>query len=177
MLLVTLSDALLFDVDAGLNVFLVSFAIASAIMALAWRKRRFREGVIGWVTALVLSVPLLESVTLISLALSACGIGLTALIAGRLVPQNLERFPLLLLRFAVPAPISLAKDAVALRPAVSLLGGRKTARWLIAWFVPLGLGAVFLYLFAAANPLIETLLSAVQPHNFFSLFNPIRIMF
>ena len=177
VLLVALSDVLLFDADTGINVFLVAFAIASATLALAWRRRRFRQGLIGWVTALVLSFPLFESVTLISLALSAFGLGLAALIAGRMLPRDIERMPSLLLRFLVPAPIRLVRDAATLRPALNQHWGRKAARWLVAWVVPLCLSAVFLNLFAAANPLIETVLSAARPPTLLSLIKPNRMMF
>ncbi|WEK06569.1 MAG: DUF4173 domain-containing protein [Candidatus Devosia phytovorans] len=176
ILLVALSDLLLFDVDAGISVFLVALATALAILILAWRRQRFRWGVMGFIAALILSLPLIEAASLLSVMLSALGLGLAALMAVRLVPHRLERMPEILLRLLLPAPIRLLRDAAALRPAVQHQAGRKAALWLVAWIVPLGLGAVFAYLFAAANPLIETTLSALQPQVLFDLLDPFRLM-
>ena len=55
-----------------------------------------------------------------------------------------------------------------------------TLNWLgslIAWIVPLGVFAIFLALFASANPLIENRLMQIDLRAFFNLFNFWRIAF
>jgi hypothetical protein len=177
ILLVILSDLLLFGADSGINFFLAAVAIALAITFFAWSRRRFRQGITGCITALILSLPLIESSTLVGLLLGALGLGLAALASVRLLPARLERIPPALLRLLLLAPIRLAHDTVRLSPPMQQHAARKAAFWLVAWIVPLGLGAVFVLLFSAANPLIETLLANVQPQFLFSLFDPIRITF
>ena len=177
IVVVVLTDLLLFDAASGINLFLTTIALALAITSIAWRRGRFRQGLAGFTTALVLSLPLIESATLLSLSLAALGLGLSALMAVRLLPDRLERIPLTVLRLVLPVPARLIRDLVRRRPAMQQQAARKALLWLVAWIVPLGLGAVFAYLFAAANPLIETVLSTIKLQALLDLFDPIRIMF
>lgn len=155
--LVVLTDRLLFDVAAGINLFVIVLAIGLAILGVAWRRGRQRQGALGLALVVVLALPLAEAPSLTGVGLALLGLGVAALMAVRLLPDRIERVPATLLRFMLPAPATLARDAVRLGPGLQQRLGRRTAPWLIAWIVPLGLGAVFAYLFAAANPLIETL--------------------
>lgn len=177
ILLVILTDLLVFDAASGINLFIAAIAIALAITSLAWRRRRFLQGATGCITALTLSLPLIESATLLSLLLAALGLGLSALMAAQLMPARLERIPRSLLRLLLPAPTRLVRDAVGMRPQMQQQAARKALLWLAAWIVPLGLGAVFAYLFTAANPLIEAVLSTVRLQAVLDLFDPIRIVF
>ena len=177
ILLVILTDLLVFDAASGINLFLTAIAIALAITSVAWRRRRFLQGTTGFITALTLSLPLIESATLLSLLLAALGLGLSALMAVRLMPARLEHIPRSLLRLLLPAPTRLVRDAVGMRPPMQQQAARKALLWLVAWIVPLGLGAVFAYLFAAANPLIEAVLSTVRMQAVLDLFDPIRFLF
>lgn len=177
ILMVILTDLLLIDVALGINLFLAAIALALAITSLAWRRGRFRQGIAGFITALTLSLPLIEFTTLLSLLLAALGLSLAALLAARLLPARLEHIPQALLRLLLPAPIRLVRDVVRHRPPTSQQTAKKAGLWLVAWIVPLGLGAVFVYLFSAANPLIETVLSTLRPQVALDLFDPIRMLF
>ncbi|SFZ81433.1 protein of unknown function [Devosia enhydra] len=177
ILLVILIDILVFAATFGINIFLTAIAIALAIISVAWRRRRFLYGTIGFLMALTFSLPLIESATLLGLLLSAVGLGLSALMAVRLMPARLEHIPLSLLRLFLPAPTRMVRDAVAMRSPMQHQAARKALPWLVAWIVPLGLGAVFTSLFAAANPLIEAVLSKVRPQAVLELFDPIRFLF
>jgi Domain of unknown function (DUF4173) len=57
------------------------------------------------------------------------------------------------------------------------LRGRIPARGLIGWLLPVGLGAVFLALFAVANPVIEGWLAAIDPTPLLAIFDVQRIAF
>jgi Domain of unknown function (DUF4173) len=48
---------------------------------------------------------------------------------------------------------------------------------LIAWIIPIGAFAIFLYLFASANPLIEDQLRQIDFRDAANLFNPLRMIF
>lgn len=177
LFLVAVSDLLLFDAEPGINLFLVALVIAFAITAFAWRRGRIREGVLGFVTATVLALPLVEAPSLLGLLLAGLGLGLSALIAIRLLPGRLEQMPETVMRFLLPAPITLARDAVALRITAQPQLWQKILLGLLAWIVPLGLGLVFVVLFAAANPLVEALLAGLRADRTFDLLNPIRVVF
>lgn len=177
ILLVILSDVLLFDANAGINLFLATIALALAIASIAWRKGRFRQGIAGFITALALALPLIEAATLPGLLTAGLGLCLCTLIAGRLLPNRLEPVPGTVLRFLLSAPTGLIRDIIGLRPPMQRATARKASLWLVAWIVPLGLGAVFAYLFVAANPLIETVLSSVRPQAALEFFDPVRLLF
>jgi hypothetical protein len=177
ILLVALSDVLLFDAEPGINLFLSVVAIALGILVIACRRERYRQGAAGLMTATVLSLPLVEAPSLLACGFAALGLSLSALIAVRLLPDELERVPVTVLRFLVPTPATLIRDAAALRPAIHDQVGRKAAVWLMAWVVPLSLGAVFAFLFASANPVIEGLLSKLRLETVLDLLDPIRMLF
>jgi Domain of unknown function (DUF4173) len=50
-------------------------------------------------------------------------------------------------------------------------------RSLVAWIVPIGTFAIFLYLFASANPLIEDQLRQIDFRGAANLLNPLRVIF
>ncbi|KRA97841.1 hypothetical protein ASD83_12220 [Devosia sp. Root685] len=177
LLLVVVSDLLLFDAEPGINLFLLTLGIALAIAAFAWRRGRVREGLLGLATALVLALPLIEAPSPLGLMLAALGLALSALIAIRVLPGRLEHMPTTVLRFLLPAPITLARDAVALRIAAQPQLWQRALLGLLAWIVPLGLGLVFVFLFAAANPLVEALFAGLRAERAFDLLNPVRVIF
>ena len=49
--------------------------------------------------------------------------------------------------------------------------------WLVAWIVPLGIFAIFLSLLASANPLIENLVTRMNPHTLLEFFESWRLAF
>lgn len=177
LLLVAISDLLLFDVAPGINLFLATVVIALAIAALAWRRGRLRQGVLGFASAVVLALPLIEAPSPLGLMLAALGLALSALTAIKLLPGRLEQMPETVMRFLLPAPVTLARDAVALRIAAQPQLWQRSLLGLLAWIVPVGLGLVFVFLFAAANPLVEALFSGLRADRAFELLNPVRVVF
>ncbi|HEY0032273.1 MAG TPA: DUF4153 domain-containing protein, partial [Devosia sp.] len=177
IIMVIVSDVLLFDAEAGINLFLSVVAIALGILVIACRRKRYRQGAAGLMAAIVLSLPLVEAPSLLACGLAALGLSLSALIAVRLLPDRLERVPATVLRFLVPTPATLIRDVAALRPAIQDQAGRKAAVWLMAWVVPISLGAVFAFLFASANPVIEGVLSHLRLETVLDLLDPVRMLF
>lgn len=177
ILLVIASDLLLFDVEPGINLFITALLIALAMTGMASARGRLREGLIGMVTAGTLALPLIEAPTLLGLALAALGLAFAALIVARLLPGPLEHMPTTVMRFVLPAPIAFLRDAGSLRTVARQHVWQRTLLALLAWVVPLGLGLVFVVLFAAANPVIESLFANLQADTALNLLNPIRIIF
>ena len=79
--------------------------------------------------------------------------------------------------FAVLAPLRLVADGLRLlRDGVSQKPGGRLWRAIVAWLVPLGLAAVFVLLFTAANPLLERGFRALQVTTSLSSLRPGRVV-
>lgn len=177
VLLVLASDLLLFDVEPGINLFVAAMLISIALMLFAARRGRLGRGVLGAATTLVFALPLIEAPSLLGLALAGLGLALAALMSMRLVPRRLEQLPTTVMRLLLPAPITLARDAASLGRVARQHSWQASLRGLLAWVMPLGLGVVFILLFAAANPLIEMALATLRVDSALNLLNPVRIVF
>ena len=177
LLLVLVSDLLLFDVGPGINLFITTLAIALGIAGFAARRGRARQGLLSLATAGIFALPLLEAPSLLGLGLAALGLVLATLIAIRMLPGRLDRIPITVLRFLLPAPLTLVRDAGSLKSAAGLHLWQGTILALLAWAVPLGLGLVFVVLFTAANPLIESVFANLRAEVALDFLNPLRIVF
>lgn len=177
LILVALGDLLLFDADPGLNLFLYALALGAAVAVAAWWRGRRREAALAVVVAGLFALPLVETPSLPGLALAVLGLALAALIGGKLLPRRLEQMPPALVRFLLPAPLRLIRDAASLRAETRRAGWQTLILGLGAWIVPLALGLVFVVLFAAANPIIEALLSGLRAETALDLLHPVRLVF
>lgn len=177
ILLVIASDLLIFDAEPGINLFVMAFAIALTTALFAARRQRFDRGILGLATAVIFALPLIEAPSLLGLGLAALGLSLAALIAARLMPGRLEQMPVTVVRFLLPAPTTFVRDAKWLGVFARQHSWQRAIVGLLSWIVPLGLGFVFVLLFAAANPLIEVALSALRADSALDLFNPVRFVF
>jgi hypothetical protein len=107
--------------------------------------------------------------------------GATSVFALVMVSGDFPAWPSLLRRalgLPLVGPFWLAGDAFRAR-RLSLRKGRPAGRIaaLSGWIAPLALGAVFLSLFASANPLIEGWVQEFDPRRIFELVSVARIAF
>lgn len=177
ILLVIASDFLLFDAEPGINLFVIALLIALGTALLAARRGRFNRGMLGVATAAIFALPLIEAPSLLGLGLAALGLSLAALIAVRMLPSRLEQMPATIMRFLLPAPTTFVREAKWLGIAARQHSCQRAIVGLLAWVVPLGLGLVFVLLFAAANPLIEVAVVSLRADSALDLVNPIRLVF
>jgi hypothetical protein len=99
-----------------------------------------------------------------SVIVALFGLGMAAVLASGDWSGRVERLAGVAVRFALVAPGRLLADVV--RAAIDMrVGGIKARLWksLLLWGLPVGLGIVFVLLFSAANPLIETALRLLTP--------------
>jgi hypothetical protein len=160
--LVVAADLLFWGHEPGIALFVFFLAIAGAVLAISLP--RLDRGVIaGLAVAVAGALPLVEAPTWWGLLSATFGAGFLALAANRQMPASLFDLPASVVRFGLLAPFRFIGDAAgaALRVAEHGLGGT-VFRGLLMWIVPLLLAAVFIGLFAAANPLIESALLAVN---------------
>jgi Domain of unknown function (DUF4173) len=169
--LVVLADWLFYDQRAGISVALFAVVLmgGSLIVNLdGFDRKRARLAAVIFLAGLV---PAVEELNLLSFAfiILALGIGIAIL-----TNPNLGRIGDWLVAFAdllLIGPFRSIADATRLLNLSALSAG------FVMWFVPLALGAVFVVLFASANPLIEKWLVTLKPGSATSHVNTARILF
>ncbi|MDC9811162.1 DUF4153 domain-containing protein [Rhizobium binxianense] len=161
--LVALSDFLIFGYAPGINLFLFAFAVCGGILLSARKKPSPLTAAFLLVFLFLASAPLLEAPSLTGFALCLGALMAVALVSAQLMPRRLTGLPRAFFRFALVIPLRLAEDCwkYLATPAkrFSFVGFRQSVG---LWVMPLVLAAVFVSLFAAANPLIESALRSIR---------------
>ncbi|RUM20047.1 DUF4173 domain-containing protein [Rhizobium vallis] len=161
--LVALADFLIFDYAPGINLVLFAFAVCVGILLSASKRPSPLTTVFLLVFLILASAPLLEAPSLTGVVLCFGALMSVALVSARLMPGRLAGVPLVFFRFAVVVPLRLVEDCWKYHatPAkhFSFAGARQSVG---LWVMPLVLAAVFVSLFAAANPLIEIALRSID---------------
>ncbi len=160
------------------------FAVALAGAALLSNPVRASASEFGFATALLALalLPSIEDFGLLSLAFAIAGTAVFVLLAtgwhARPPAERLRDIGWII----VSGPVRLVDDVAS---TVGIGWDRELAKhgatllnaWIVptAWIVPLALGAVFVLLFALANPLIDNWLIRVDPSSF--KLDPLRPLF
>lgn len=178
VLLVALADFLFYGQPAGITVFLFAILIAAAVVAL--HPAAFSDGRL-WIkpTALLVALlPLAENVSALSVSIALAALVVFALsLSGRL-RHRIARIAGQIALFGLAAPFRFANDFIRWRRTARRFGRRRVRLAAIAvWVMPLTLGAVFLALFGAANPVIDYWLSLVDLLKLLDLIQLTRIAF
>ncbi|WP_085861312.1 DUF4173 domain-containing protein [Rhizobium sp. TAL182] len=176
--LVALADFLIFGYAPGINLFLFAVAVCIGILFSA-RKPPSPSTAALLVGFLVLaSAPLLEAPSLTGLAFCVGGLISVALVSADLMPRRLAALPPVFLRFAFVIPLrlveSINKYLATPGRCLSLVSVR---RGIGLWIMPVVLAAVFVSLFAAADPLIEIALRSIDFGVLLQFLDPWRIGF
>jgi hypothetical protein len=169
--LVLLADILMFREEFGINLFLFAVAVSAGILLSARKTFRPRAAAAWMGFAAFASLPLLIGPSPMGITIAVIAVMCVALAASKLLPRRLTRLPLILIRFLVVIPLRLLEDASrrsAIRPKSLPVGHLGVG--LRAWILPLILAAVFLTLFAMANPVIDDVIRSID------LFAPWRLL-
>lgn len=177
LVLVLAADLLLFGQEPGLNRFLTCLLVAASLLLLA--PSRTRTSAARFAPVAILSLlPMIEAPTLSSLIVASLGLVLLALAAGGLLPKNPTAIPATLARFVLKIPPRSFHGAGRLMQTRALPAtARGIGTELRFWILPLILGAVFVGLFAGANPLIDRALEAIDLGAILSLIDLQRLAF
>jgi hypothetical protein len=178
---VAVADFLLYRQPLALSLTVLLAVIGASVVAT--HPAMFARS--GWPAKLALLVaallPLAEDVSALSACVALALLAVLALAAaGRLEPFGADRGRLgkALLGFGLLAPFRLIGDLFRWRRVANRLGRRRLRfASLAVWIMPLALGAVFLALFGAANPIIEYWLSLIDLWKLLDLIEPERIVF
>jgi hypothetical protein len=154
-LLTALADWLFFRQHVGVSFALFIVALATAVLAANHTRADARDPTPYAVVLIAALLPSLEDINVMSVLIAAFGIGCFALgVTGAPGGGVTERF-MTVGWLLVSGPLQLVRDIPLLRQWASRHSGLPSSTALKGWVVPLGLGAVFVALFAAANPVIE----------------------
>ncbi|HSM43174.1 MAG TPA: DUF4173 domain-containing protein, partial [Afifellaceae bacterium] len=122
-------------------------------------------------------LPGIEHAGTLSVLFATLGTAVFALaVSGRLAGDPVQRASTVA-AIIVIGPFRLAADLLRLRKAVANSRFPERLQDWSVWIIPVGLGAVFVGLFAAANPLIESWLSRIDPEQVLSDIDLPRIGF
>ncbi|MFD1982090.1 DUF4173 domain-containing protein [Mesorhizobium newzealandense] len=177
-LLVALADFLFYGQPAGITVFLFAVLIAAAVVAV--HPAAFSDGRL-WIkpaALLVALLPLAENVSALSVSIALAALIVFALsLSGRL-RHRIARIAGQIALFGLAAPFRFIGDFIRWRKTARRFGRRRVRLAAIAvWVMPLTLGAVFLALFGAANPVIDYWLSLIDLLKLLDLIQLTRIVF
>lgn len=160
--LALLAEGLLFDRRPGVNLGLVSLGLLVAIGTTNAGVWRSRLSVVALSAALGLALLQIERATLLGWGLFAVAVGVAVLAPRAAAEEDAFRWALRLLAGALKAIPGPVFDLRALLAAQARARKLKLAALAIAALLPVTGGAIFLWLFAQANPLIEAGLSRLR---------------
>jgi hypothetical protein len=175
--LVVIADLLFWPHEPGIALSIFYLAIAAAILLLRGRKALTRPVIFATSVALAGALPLIETPSWTGFLSATFGITILALAAQNRLPRHITDLPAVLVRFGVLTPVRFATDALnGVSRGLERGFGRNVAIGILKWIVPLALAGIFVLLFSAANPLIESALQAVNLDALLSLFEPLRVI-
>jgi hypothetical protein len=172
---VALADWLFFGRDVGISLalFLGVLGVVAAATNRIYAPRRVQ--IMMSVIFVAVLIALVEDVSILSAILGALGTGAFVMVITAEQPARWRQYLLDVVVAPFLGPFQLAVD-------VTWQIRKMNYAWLkldslVGWIVPLGILAVFVWLFAAANPLIEHGLLQINPRALFDLLDPRRMVF
>lgn len=174
LLLVAAADFLLFDQPDGIALPLFCGLIMVALVATAGR-----GAARAWRVALVLAalLPMVEAMSPLSLAVALFGLAAFALsLSGRL-RAGLAGMARQVGALLLGAPLRLPRDMMRARKAAKRVRLGARSGTIAVWTLSVALGAVFLALFGAANPIIDRWLALLDVWLLLDLLSIGRIVF
>jgi len=174
--LIVAGDVLLWQHEPGVSVFVFFVALIFGVLALHPHRLGQGRTVILFVVAMLSAAPFIETLSPWALLTAQGGLALLALgITDRL--PRFEDWGGVFTRFGVLAPVRLIADGFRLigEGGQQKVGGN-VVRAAVVWIVPLVFAAVFVLLFTAANPLIESALRAIRLDKLLELLQPERLV-
>jgi hypothetical protein len=181
--LIGLADWLLLEGPAdGLATVVLFFTIATSMLGLAWRNATTpRTMALSAVLCLTGITPLVENISPLSLCVAYLLIAAAHRVAEDLalgIGDDIAALAARIAKFSLGAPFRLPFDIKRINRAAgrAQTAARTWANGLV-WVMPVSLSLVFLALFAAANPLLENLLAAIDIVWLLKLLSGPRILF
>jgi hypothetical protein len=171
LLLTGVADWLFYDQRSGISVAVFAMALAAAaLLANIDQLAPRRAGLAGLVLLAGLA-PAVEELNALSLFFVVLALAMSvALVTGRELSRIRDRLAALRDIYLI-GPFRLVGDVISSLKVQSLTRG------IALWFVPVVFSAIFVFLFASANPLIETWIGLLNPGNAASKIDIWRTLF
>ncbi|MGX9146626.1 DUF4153 domain-containing protein [Mesorhizobium sp. 128a] len=178
VLLVALADFFFYDQPVGITVLVFAIATATAVVAVHPSALNSPRPWLKPVCLLAALLPLAENVSPLSVSIALVAMVVFALsLAGRL-RRRIAGVARQITLFLLAVPLRFISDFIRWRKTARRFGRRRIRVASIAvWVMPLTLGAVFLALFGAANPVIDYWLSLIDLMKLIDLIQLARIVF
>lgn len=169
--LAALADWLFYGQMIGISA--VIFALALIFGSLlsnfsTWEKRR---ALLAGVLVLLGLLPAFEEFNAISLGFIVLTLGVSIQLAANHGSERLRQRAWAFLDLYVIGPFRFFREAPAMFHLPAILAG------IAAWFIPVALSGVFVFLFASANPMIEKWIGLITPGSAASYLNVGRTVF
>ncbi len=174
--LVVLADILFWPHEPGISLFIFFVALTLGVVAL--HRDRLVEGrtVVLFSISLLGAAPFVETVSPWAFLTAQGGVTLLALGLSNALPK-FEDWGGVFTRFGVLAPVRFLTDGLRfIGESGRQKVGSQFLRVAIVWIVPLVFAVVFVLLFSAANPVIESVLRAIRLDRLLELLEPGRII-
>ena len=176
LLLIALADFCFFRHQPGISLALFCLALSGCVLALHPHKLTDGRTAAMLLVTVLATLPLVESANLLWWPMAMGAVSLLTLSAADLLPRY-EDWLGATTRFNTLAPVRLVADAWRL--VVESVGQRSVGgvvHLVLVWIVPLVCAAVFVLLFAAANPVIEFALRTIRFDELLKRLDPARIV-
>jgi hypothetical protein len=172
---VALADFLFYGWKIGISLplFFLALGLVAVARNRAYAPRRIQIAM-SVVFAAVL-IALLEDVNILSAILGALGTGFFVMVITAQEPARWQRHLFEVVAAPFRGPFQFAADLIWQMQKQNYAWLKPDS--LIAWIIPLGISAIFVWLFASANPLIEHGLLQIDLHAILNLLSPWRIAF
>jgi hypothetical protein len=158
--LAALSDVLFWNERIGISAALLVAALVVGVVAVNASRIRASNFVQASAIAALAIAPLVETISPLSLSFGAVGVAAFALVVTGQLQSHWPRAVVEPLKLLCLCPFRMLSDVEAILARQGGLLGRIGG--LVRWIMPVTLGFVFLALFAAANPMIEIVLSKID---------------
>jgi Domain of unknown function (DUF4153) len=172
---VALADFLFYGWKIGISLplFFLALGLVAVARNRAHASRRIQIAMSVVFAAVLLA--LLEDVNILSAILGALGTGFFVMVITAQEPARWQRHLFEVVAAPFRGPFQFAADLIWQMQKQNYAWLKPDS--LIAWIIPLGISAIFVWLFASANPLIEHGLLQIDLHAILNLISPWRMAF
>ncbi|WP_213738043.1 DUF4173 domain-containing protein [Bradyrhizobium sp. dw_411] len=172
---VALADFLFYGWTIGISLplFFLVLGVVAVARNPAYAPRRIQIAMSVVFTAVLIA--LIEDVNILSAIFGALGTGFFVMVITAQQSARWQRHLLEVVTTPFRGPFQFVSDLIWQMQKQDYAWLKPAA--LIAWIIPLSISALFVWLFASANPLIEHGLLQIDLHAALNLLNPWRMVF
>lgn len=171
LVLAALADLLFYGQRIGLSLVIFAVAIVCASLVANHASLDRRRATIGAVTIVLGLVPAIEELNMLSALILIASLAIALLLATNPETTGLADRARALRNFVLLGPFRVFPDAL------QVFNISAFTRSIALWLMPVVLGAVFVALFATANPVIEQWILLLDPKFMLEYVSPPRVLF